>query len=181
MQQKTKNEIMSWIKSICFAFIIVLVCRQFLFAPVVVQGESMFPTLTDNNKLIVTKTTPLERFDLIVFNAPDEEQQYVKRIIGIPGDSVEVKDDVLYVNGKPYSEPYVNTEVDGRQVEPKTNDFTLQEITDNSVVPDDHYFVLGDNRTRSNDSRAFGFITDDLVVGEAKFRFYPFNDVGVMN
>ncbi|WP_188206365.1 signal peptidase I [Alkalibacillus aidingensis] len=185
MEEKKKQiiikEVISWGKTIAIAIVVVLVCRYFLMTPVSVQGESMFPTLEQNNKLVVTKITPLERFDLLVFDSPDhDDEQYIKRIIGLPGDTVEMRDDVLIVNDEVYNESYVNKEVDGETPEKITNDFTLEDLTERSVVPEGHYFVLGDNRMRSRDSRDFGFISEDLVIGEAKFRFYPFTHFGVV-
>ncbi|KAB2331820.1 signal peptidase I [Bacillus mesophilum] len=175
METKTKNEIVSWIKSLALAFIIALICRHFIFEPVTVRGESMVPTFANEQKLIVSKTSEIERFDMIVFHSPVEDQDYVKRIIGMPGDTVEMKDDVLYVNGKAYKEPYVNRDLVMDKV---TADFTLQELLGQNIVPENSYFVMGDNRLRSYDSREFGFISEEAVVGEVKFRFYPFDESG---
>ena len=102
MQNRTKKEVYSWITSIAFALIVAFICRQFIFTPTTVHGESMSPTFEDENKVILSKTSDIQRFDIIVFHAPDSDENYIKRVIGLPGDSVEMKDDVLYINGKVY-------------------------------------------------------------------------------
>ncbi len=96
----------------------------------------MFPTLDASNRIVVTKTTALERFDLVVLQAPNNKSKYVKRIIGIPGDRVEMKNDMLYVNRKTFDETYVHKEIEGSSLSQHTNNLTLQEITGNSVVPE---------------------------------------------
>ena len=171
-----KKEIFSWIKSILLAVALVVICREFIFMPVTVDGESMLPTFEEENKVVVSKLTSIDRFDMVVFDAPDDEVLYIKRVIGLPGDTIEVKDEVLYVNGKAYKEEYVNRDYDGEIV---TGDFTLEEMTGSTKVPEGHYFVMGDNRLRSKDSRTFGFISDEAVEGEVKFRFFPFNEIGM--
>jgi len=177
LQASTKKEVYSWIKSIAFALVIVFICREFIFTPVVVKGESMEPTFENNNRLIVSKTSAIERFDMIVFKAPDKDEQYIKRVIGLPGDSVEMRDDVLYINGKSYEEPYVKR--NNNQLNKVTGDFTLKELTGNKKVPDGYLFVLGDNRLRSKDSRELGFISTDSVIGGVKFQFYPLQEIGI--
>ncbi len=171
-----KKEIFSWVKSILLAVALVVICREFIFMPVTVDGESMLPTFEEKNKVVVSKLTSIDRFDMVVFDAPDDSVLYIKRVIGLPGDTIEVKDEVLYVNGKAYKEEYVNREYDGEIV---TGDFTLEEMTGSTEVPEDHYFVMGDNRLRSKDSRTFGFISDENIEGEVKFRFFPFNEIGM--
>lgn len=181
MEQKGESEVLSWLKAFVLALIIVFVIRYFFFVPVTVYGESMLPTFEDHDKVIVSKTSSIDRFDEIVFKAPDvlpdEDVHYIKRVIGLPGDKIEMKDDILYINGKPYKEDYVNRE--NTDTSGQVNyDFTLKELTGKSTVPKDCYFVLGDNRQVSNDSREFGFIKKDSVIGEVKFRIYPFNHFG---
>lgn len=173
---KINRKIYPWVKIIGLALVIVCISYQFLLIPAVVKGQSMFPTLENNNGIVVTKTTSIDRFDMIVFDAPDEDTKYVKRVIGVPGDSVEMIDDILYVNGKPYEEEYVNRDVEFDQI---TEDFSLEDVAGVTKVPEGHFFVLGDNRTRSKDSRRFGLISEDSVVGEVKFRFYPIREIAV--
>ncbi|MFS0780387.1 signal peptidase I [Bacillus sp. 1P06AnD] len=174
-----KKEIFSWIKSILFALIIVFVCRQFLFTPVTVSGESMMPTFQDHNKVIVSKISKIKRFDVVVFKSPESNENYIKRVIGLPGDTIQMKNDTLYVNGHVYKEPYLDQYKKQLPSGATLNyDFTLQQLTGKTQVPKDSIFVMGDNRKNSNDSRMFGFISEKAVMGEVKFRFYPFNEMG---
>lgn len=176
--EKVYSELYSWVKSILIAIIIVFICRHFLFSPSIVYGESMEPTFANNDRIIVSKISEIERFDIIVFDAPDGEDYYIKRVIGIPGDSIVMKDDVLYINGIAYDEPYLQHQKDEMFSGRFTGDFTLEQLTGERTVPEDSYFVLGDNRMHSKDSRVFGFISKDAVIGEVKFRFYPFSGFG---
>ncbi|MDQ0270388.1 signal peptidase I [Cytobacillus purgationiresistens] len=108
MKESTKKEIYSWVKSIVFAFIITFICRVFIFIPTTVFGESMLPTFNNEDRIVVSKTSEIQRSDVIVFDAPDMAgKQYIKRVIGLPGDSIEMKDDVLLndSNGAFYSIP----------------------------------------------------------------------------
>ena len=108
---KKKNELWEWIKALVVAVLLAAVIRYFFFAPIVVDGLSMMPTLNDQDRMIVNKFSyqigEPDRFDIIVFHAP-ENKDYIKRVIGLPGDTVEYKDDILYVNGKAYEEPYLD-------------------------------------------------------------------------
>ncbi|MDQ0215869.1 signal peptidase I [Oikeobacillus pervagus] len=170
----SRNEIFSWVKSIGIALLIVMIVRHFIFVPQVVKGESMMPTLQDGNKVIVSKISEIERFDQIVFHAPDKEANYVKRVIGLPGDQIEMVDDTLYINGKAYKEPYLQ--------EYKKDLLPYQKFTGNFdavTVPNGHLFVMGDNRLKSKDSRHFGAITESAVIGKVTLRFWPLNEVNV--
>ncbi|MEI4828527.1 signal peptidase I [Bacillus sp. FJAT-53711] len=175
-----KSEIMSWVKSIGLALIIAFVCRTFLFTPSLVQGESMMPTLKDNERMVVNKIgyslQGLDRFTIIVFHG-NEGHDLVKRVIGLPGDTIEYKNDVLYVNGKAVAEPYLDEykkQLSGGQLTP---DFTLEEITGKKTVPEGYVFVLGDNRQVSKDSRAFGFVSEKQIVGKGSMVFWPLQHV----
>ncbi|MEC0300444.1 signal peptidase I [Peribacillus frigoritolerans] len=180
MKESTKKEIYSWVKSIVFAFIIVFICRQLLFTPTTVLGASMLPTFQDQDRVVVSKTTEIQRSDVIVFDAPDVDgKDYIKRVIGLPGDSIDMKDDVLYINGKAVEEPYLNANKEDNPFNKLTEDFSLQEKTGESKVPKNMLFVMGDNRLNSKDSRIFGFISYDSIVGEVKFRFYPLQEIGI--
>ncbi|MBK3494638.1 signal peptidase I [Viridibacillus sp. YIM B01967] len=173
MEKSRKKEILSWVRPIVIAIIIAIVCRQFLISPITVRGESMEPTYVDNNKVLIIKKSSIERFDIIVFDAPDSDENYIKRVIGLPGDHVAMKDDVLYINGKAYEEPYLDTMKADLLEGNFTYDFTLEEVTDEKVVPAGSYFVLGDNRLKSSDSREYGFIAKGTVKGEVKIKFFP--------
>lgn len=181
-KKSTKKEIYSWIKALAFALIIAVLVRNFLFSPTVVLGESMSPTFEDNNLVLVNKISDIQRFDIIVFDAPDANSYYIKRVIGLPGDTVEVRDDILYIDGKAMEEPYLKESKEQSELFGKfTADFTLQELTGETHVPEGKIFVLGDNRINSKDSRSFGFIPKESIIGEVKFRFHPLYDIGVPN
>ncbi|HYK72585.1 MAG TPA: signal peptidase I [Pseudoneobacillus sp.] len=175
MKENTKKELISWMKSIIFALAIVFICRQFIFSPVTVQGESMLPTFEDDNKIIVSKMSKIEHFDMIVFHAPDSEENYIKRVIGLPGDQIEMKNDQLIINGKVYKEMYLSQ---NRQLASQNGMDRLTEDFGPITVPKDQYFVMGDNRLYSKDSRIFGTISSKSIIGEVKFRFFPINEVG---
>lgn len=177
------SEFISTLLYILIALVIFLLIRTFLFAPVSVEGDSMVPTLHDDDRLILNKVASIERFDVVVFNAPDDpEKQYIKRVIGIPGDTVEVQDEVLYVNGEAVPEKYLQPELfDLSESEAFTEDFNLAILTGLTEVPEGHYFLLGDNRQNSKDSRYFGFVDEDAIIGTTDLRFWPLEDFGDAN
>lgn len=111
--EKQKNEWFEWVKAILIAVALAGGIRYFIFAPIIVEGESMMPTLHNQDRMIVNKMAykigEPKRFDIIVFHA-EEGKDYIKRVIGLPGDRIEYKNDTLYVNGKPYKEPYLDEE-----------------------------------------------------------------------
>lgn len=180
MEDSMKKEIISWIKACAFATIIAIICREFIFTPTTVLGKSMSPTYENSDKIVVSKTSKIEHFDVIVFNAPDNKgERYIKRVIGLPGDSIQMKDDILYINGEAFFEPYLKENKEENVLDKLTEDFTLQEKYGVVEVPANMLFVMGDNRLISNDSRIFGFISNDSVIGEVKFRFYPFQKFGM--
>lgn len=176
------KELMSWLKAIVLALIIVLVVREFVMTPSVVKGTSMEPTLHDGDRIIISKLGKLERFDQIAFIAPDSiaEENYVKRIIGLPGDYLEIKDDELFVNGVSYPEVYLEDVIDDLGGFRYTDDFSLNDLG-LTEVPAGMYFVLGDNRPDSRDSRYFGVIEEESIIGEIVFRIWPPEGIGLLN
>lgn len=171
-------------KSILDILITVIVCVgiylvlfKFVFANETVSGPSMQPTFESNDRIIAVRHTKLQRGDIVILKAPDEPGAlYIKRIIGLPGDTIESKNDTLYVNGKKVAQPYL------KQYEKKlpkgqlyTNNFTLKQYFGVDRVPKNSYFVMGDHRNVSKDSRMIGFIKKSAIVGEVKVRYYPFN------
>ncbi|WP_075980947.1 signal peptidase I [Bacillus massilinigeriensis] len=180
---KQKNELWEWVKALIIAVLLAAVIRYFLFAPIVVDGESMMPTLLDKDRMIVNKFSykigEPKRFDIIVFHAP-ENKDYIKRVIGLPGDRIEYKNDTLYINGKKYNEPYLEQykreEVDG----PLTEPFTLEEIIGQSTVPEGHLFVMGDNRRYSKDSRHIGTVPMEKVLGNTSIIYWPLKDIRIV-
>jgi len=180
LKETLKREGKEWLKAFAIGIIIFIIIRAFFFSNYEVDGESMMPTLENENKLVVNKIeykiSDIHRFDVIVFHA-NEEEDYVKRVIGIPGDKVEYKDDHLYINGKKYDEPFLDSYRSQVAAGRLTGDFTLEEITGKKKVPEDSLFVLGDNRLGSWDSRHFGFISIDQVVGKVSLRYWPLHDL----
>jgi signal peptidase I len=182
VNEEIKKEGWEWIKALVVGIIIFAFIRTFFFSNYVVEGESMMPTLEEGNKVVVNKfgyqISDFDRFDVIVFHA-NEKEDYVKRIIGLPGDKIEYIDDHLYINGKKIDEPFLDRyraqSFSGRL----TGDFTLKEITGEKTVPKGNLFVLGDNRLGSWDSRHFGFISVEQVVGKVDLRYWPIKEVAV--
>ncbi|MFD1067597.1 signal peptidase I [Oceanobacillus locisalsi] len=173
-QKKKKNEWLDWIKALLLAFGFVFLVRMFLFAPIVVEGPSMLPTLHDRDQMIVNKINYTigepDRFDIVVFHAP-EQNDFIKRVVGLPGEHVAVRDDVLYIDGEPVEQPFLSDQV-------FTNDFELEDLEEgHEVVPEDSVFVLGDNRSNSTDSRIIGVVPMDEVVGEASLVYWPLNRI----
>lgn len=183
VQGKQKNELVEWIKAIAFALLVAFVIKQFLFTPVLVKGASMMPTLEDQDRVIINKIGPkfksVDRFDIVVVKM-NEEENYIKRIIGLPGDKIEYKDDQLYINGEKYSEPYLDQyKKELKDSGSLTYDFTLEQILGETTVPEGDYFVLGDNRRVSKDSRVpeVGFIPKEKIMGTTSIICWPIEHI----
>ncbi|MGY3190347.1 signal peptidase I [Lysinibacillus sp. RS5] len=183
IQGKQKSEFWEWVKAIAFALMLTFVIKQFLFTPVLVKGASMMPTLVDHDRVIVNKIGPTlqsyDRFDIVVIEM-NEETNYIKRIIGLPGDKIEYKDDQLYINGEKYNEPYLDQyKNELKDTGTLTYDFTLEQNLGETTVPEGHYFVLGDNRRVSNDSRnpEVGFISEEQIMGTTNIICWPMEHI----
>lgn len=162
------------LRYVAVALLIVIGIRQFLYTSVTVSGESMEPTIYHDERMFVTKFQAIQRFDIIIFYAPQFDDRFIKRVIGLPGDEVEMKDDRLYINGKFVEEPYVATlKAKTHRGERLTENFKIQ-------VPKEAYFVLGDNRKNSRDSRQMGMVEERYVIGKAIWRIYPFGAIGML-
>lgn len=175
-----KNEWMEWLKAILIAVVIAAIVRIFMFSAIMVDGISMMPTLEDGDKMIANKISYTigepKRFDIIVFNANPEEK-YIKRVIGLPGDKVEYRDDVLYINGEAQDEPYLE-QLKATTEGTLTGDFTLEEMTGEQTIPEGYLFVMGDNRRNSTDSRHIGLIPYEEVIGKTNFIYWPIDNGG---
>lgn len=176
MYENSTKGLVTWMKVIFLTALIVVGTRQFLIEPLAVHGESMMPTFQNEDKVILSKISRIENFDLIVFAAPDEHK-LIKRVIGLPGDRLEIKSDRLYINGKMFEEPYLTS---NREAAKQLGYGRLTGDLAEFIVPAETYFVLGDNRLYSVDSRVFGFVPEEAVLGEVKFRFSPDAYLGVM-
>lgn len=165
-----KKEVFEWIKSIGFAIVIAIFIKTFIFNTTYVLGHSMYPTLYEKDRLFASKISLYfggpSRGDVVVLEAPDvPKKDYIKRVIGIEGDVVEIKDGKVYLNGSLLKEDYID------------EDAYTHVYDDNNrwVVPEDHVFVLGDNRDEgaSKDSRYFGCISIKTIKGVTGFRYFP--------
>src|SRR5947209_5258514 len=166
----------SWFRDLLLSVLIALLVILFLYRPVKVEGTSMMPTLFDQERLFINQFSykfglgDIKRGDTVVFWSPeDRTQSYIKRVIGVPGDTVAVDDGYVLLNGKKLVENYVPLEYrDDRSYSPR-------------VVPAGEYFVLGDHRSSSNDSRAWGFVPRNFIYGKAVFVFWPFDHMGTVH
>lgn len=174
-----KKEVVDWIKALVVAGILVVVIRWLLFSPYIVDGPSMQPNFFTGERVIVNKILydirEPERGEVVVFHS-GLGADYIKRVIALPGDTVEVRGDKVVVNGEPLAEPYIQSEVDAAAQAGKTynnKDFT------SDTVPEDHVFVMGDNRPNSHDSRSFdiGFIPYERIVGRADVVIWPIGSI----
>lgn len=169
MEEK-KNIVKELIPYIVIIIVVVLL-RTFVITPVQVEGASMYPTLKDNEILLLKKYDhSFERFDIIVFNY--NGSKLIKRIVGFPGEYVEYKDNKLFINDKQVKENFISTQ--------KTGDFKLEELGYDKI-PHDSYFVMGDNRTNSTDSRMIGLVSEDDIYGATNFGLFPFSEFGKIN
>lgn len=169
-RSKQKNEWFEWMKAIIIAIIIALFIRSFIFATSIVEGESMDPTLEDGERVIFNKIIYLidepERGDIVIIQRPNKN--YVKRIIGLPGETIEVNSGELFINNDKYAQTFLSEEAQ-RQTG------TFGPIT----VPENSYFVMGDNRAISKDSRnGLGFILKGEIIGKSEVIIYPFSELG---
>ena len=164
---------LSLLRDVAISIVLAIVLIVFIYQPVKVEGTSMMPGLTDQERIFINKyeykfgVGAITRGDLVVFHFPlDPSQSYIKRVIGEPGDYVEIIDGKVIVNGKGLDEPYV------------PEDYRDHLSTPKQVVPMDHYFVLGDHRSSSNDSRVWGFVDRKDIYGKAVFVYWPPDKIG---
>jgi signal peptidase I len=163
-----------WIRDLFFSIIVSLFIILFVYQPVKVEGGSMEPGLEDQERIFINKLVyrleAIGRGDIIVFRYPrDPSKNFIKRVIAIPGDRIRVTHGRVYLNGQLTREPYVP--------ELYQDSISYAEIT----VPPDSYFVMGDHRTMSKDSRDFGPVARDLIYGKAVFGYWPVDRMGVLH
>ncbi|WP_258871025.1 signal peptidase I [Virgibacillus dokdonensis] len=177
-RKKYREEWLGWGKTILIALGLAFIIRTFLFAPIVVEGPSMLPTLHNGDQMMVNKIIydlkDPKRFDIVVFHA-SSEKDFIKRVIGLPGDHVEVRNNILYINGKEIEQNFLNGQANKTQAKIYTNNFTLEDLPGSyRKIPEDYVLVLGDNRENSMDSRSLGLIPMDQIVGKTNFIYWPF-------
>ena len=166
-----REELRSWARDLMVAVGMAAVIIVFLYQPVKVEGTSMVPLLSDQERIFVNKFVyrfePIERGDVVVFWYPlDHTKSFIKRVVGLPGETVEIREGRLYVNGGLLAEQFVPREyLDSSTFGPQQ-------------VPPDQFFVMGDHRSSSNDSRVFGPVPRDAIYGKAVFGYWPFDHFG---
>lgn len=163
-----------WLRDTVISIAASILIITFLYQPVRVEGTSMLPRLENSDRLFINKfvyrVSPIERGDIVVFHYPrDPEKSYIKRVIGLPGDHLRIDQGTVYINGKRLIEKYVPEEY--------RDDRSMAQI----VVPEDSYFVMGDHRSISSDSRDFGPVDRSLIYGKAVFVYWPAKDAGVVH
>ncbi len=166
---KWMREFLSYISIIVF----VVVIRSYVITPVRVNGLSMYPNLTDGQLLLLEKIDRrYKRFDIVVIDYEEEgkKEKIIKRIIGLPGEHISYKNNTLYVNNQKIEESFIDT---------KTSDIDISSLG-SYTVPENTYFVLGDNRPVSKDSRYIGFIDKQDIDGKAIFSLFPLNEFGTI-
>lgn len=165
--KKVLKEIMSYV----LIFVAVLLIKYYVFTPIRVNGGSMEPTLRHNDIMILNEIgyhlNGVKRFDIVVVSVNGEK--IIKRVIGLPGDKVEYKDNKLYINDKMVEEKFAHYD---------TQDFSIVNDLKIEIIPENYYFVMGDNRNNSIDSRIIGLVSDKQIKGKTKLIVYPFGKFG---
>jgi signal peptidase I len=169
-----RNEIRVWTRDLLIAIGLALVIIVFLYQPVKVEGTSMAPLLSDQERIFINKFVyrfePIDRGDVVVFWYPlDRSKSFIKRVVGLPGETVEIRQGTVYVNNVPLAEPYVPPQ--------------YEDLSDYGPlrVPHDNYFVMGDHRISSNDSRVFGPVASRFIYGRAVFAYGPVDHFGSLS
>lgn len=160
-----------WLRDLMVSLAISAFIIIFIYQPVKVEGTSMMPCLEDQERIFVNKFVyrlePIRRGDVVVFRYPrDPSKSYIKRVVGVAGDRIRIDAGQVYVNGSPLDEDYVPPVYTDVRSYPET------------VVPPNSYFVLGDHRSMSNDSRDFGPVNQSFIYGKAVFGYWPMDKVG---
>src|ERR1700694_2703435 len=163
---------------IVFLALVLYVVIQYAVPTVHVVGSSMYSTLHDNDLLVASKISyklhQPQRGDIIVFKPPDEaSRDFIKRIIGLPGERIRIANSVVYINGRVLNEPYLP--------ERWTYNNNWPQSGQDQLIPPDQYFVMGDNRNHSSDSRTFNFIDLTFILGKGEIRIWPLGQVGILS
>jgi len=164
---------LGWLRDLLIAIVLALAIIAFVYQPVKVEGTSMAPRLSDQERIVINKFIykfgPIERGDIVVFRYPrDPGKSFIKRVVGLPGETVEIRRGVVTINGAPLREEYIPGAEQDAHSYPATR------------LPADHYFVLGDHRRSSNDSRVWGPVARSYIYGKAVFAYWPPERFGVI-
>lgn len=174
--RKKRHQGLEWIVLVVASLAVALVVRAFLIQAFYIPSESMLPTLHKDDRVLVNKLSyrlhDVHRGDVIVFKAPpgastSEVKDLIKRVVGLPGETIEGRGGTIFINGKPLAEPYLPDGVQSREFPPEE-------------VPSDSYWVLGDNRQDSKDSTFFKAIDEDAIIGRAFVRIWPLDNLGFL-
>ncbi len=170
-KKSMQREIVEWVITIVVAVALAFAIRAFWFEPVRVEGSSMLNTLQNGEFMIATKwhylTGDPARFDVVICKYPGRKETFVKRIIGLPGETVEIRKGELYIDGELVEQPFAKAA--------DTHDFPSGAyLYPEGKVPEGSYFVMGDNRDHSNDSRSIGPLTRDMIRGHVRYVVFPF-------
>ena len=167
--EKKKDTTFEYLIYILLIFAVILI-RTFVVTPVRVNGSSMFPTLHDGEIMLLNKFkyhfNDIKRFDIVVVKT--DEDKIIKRVIGLPGENIKLENNLLYVDGQEIKQPFKHGD---------TMDYNIR-ILGYNKIPNDCYFVLGDNRNNSKDSRMIGCVKKNQIVGKASLVIYPFKNKG---
>ena len=171
---RLRMDLQVWARDIVLSLFIAAGVIVFLWQPVKVEGTSMLPQLEDEQRIFVNKLVyridSIERGDVVVFRFPeDPSRSYIKRVVALPGETVGVRAGTVYVDGSPLTEAYVPQRYRDRSTHPET------------TVPDGAYYVLGDHRSTSNDSRMWGTVDEGFITGKAVFAYWPPDKFGVVH
>lgn len=166
------REIRAFLRDLALTVLIAIVIVTFVIQPVRVEGTSMLPRLHDGERIFVNKFIykfePIRRGDIVVFWYPnDPSKSFIKRVIGLPGETIAIRRGVVYINGEPLPEPYLDSRL-----------HTREENMPPVYVREHYYFVMGDNRDSSNDSRQWGLVPEKYIYGKAVFRYWPLSNMG---
>ena len=168
-----RDEIRSWVRDLLIALGLAMVIIVFLYQPVKVEGTSMAPLLHDQERIFINKFVysfePIQRGDVVVFWYPlDRSKSFIKRVVGLPGETIEIQHGRVFVDGRMLEESYVPGQF--------ADSGTYGPVT----VPPEHFYVLGDHRVSSNDSRVFGPVPSRFIHGKAVFAYWPVNRFGTI-
>jgi signal peptidase I len=163
-----------WLRDLLLSLLLAFIVIFFLYQPVQVEGTSMMPRLSPRERIFINKLVyrfePIRRGDIVVFRYPlDPSKSYIKRVVGLPGERVSVRSGRVYVNGAPLAEAYLTSGTTDHQSYPEL------------LVGTDQYYVLGDHRGSSNDSRVWGTVNRKYIYGKAVFVYWPFREFGPVN
>lgn len=176
---KVFKMIFYWLKIIILAGSVVFIIRGFLLIPMAVTGNSMENSLYENDQVVYEKITTIKRFDTVIFEKSDGTT-YIKRVIGLPGERISYIGNQLFIDGKKTKETFWDNQPKMDESLRYTNSFDTIDPLPTGRVAKDSYFVLGDNRLISNDSRSFGVVTADKIIGKARFIYFPLKHFGTI-